>query len=89
MAYDNDTVATLERMPFFGLSNYSLTIEFQNVKAHFKELLRENGFINLLNRSLSHEVTSTFEFQYYDEDEFTGKFCQNNCNYVKYSGFTH
>ena len=79
--------ADLSTLPFYGISDYNLHIEFMNTKDHYKSIFQENGLKNLLNNSLSHEVTSTFDCQYYDEYLFVNKFNKDCCNQTAFSSF--
>lgn len=66
-------VDTLNRMPFYGLSNYALAVEFQSASIRIKELLQDNNpnLPPLLKNSITDEMLSTFDCKYYDEESFS------------------
>jgi len=87
MANTQDYDADFSMLPFYGISDYNLHIEFMHCKGHYKRIFQENGLKNLLNNSLSHEVTSTFDCHYYDEYSFVNKFNTYCHNQTPFSSF--
>ena len=61
---------TLNAMPFYGLSNYALGLEFQSSMLKIKELLNDNNanLPPLLKNSITDEMVSTFDCKYYEEE---------------------
>jgi len=64
-----NNVDTLNAMPFHGLSNYALGLEFQSSMLRIKELLNDNNanLPPLLKNSITNEMVSTFDCKYYEE----------------------
>ena len=69
-----DSTFTLNDMPFFEISYYSLQLLFQCSRFKYSELLRMNGLVNILSNTLTYEMTTTFKFEYYDEHSFNRQF---------------
>ena len=88
MAKNNfDRLKYLKCMPFFGLSNYKLYLEFQSATMKFTDLFRENNLLDFLNNSLTSEMTSSYECKYYDEISFTNNFVNATFSQSSLSGF--
>lgn len=67
-----NNVDTLNTMPFHGLSNYALGLEFQSSLLRIKELFNDNNanLPSLLKNSITDEMVSTFDCKYYEEQSF-------------------
>jgi len=73
---------SLDIMPFYGLSNYALGVEFQTSFLKIKDLLNENN-VNLpplLKNSITDEMVSTFDCKYYDDASFDKSFSSPSCD---------
>lgn len=68
----------LQNMPFYGLTNYSLMIEFQTAAVKYTNLFRDNELTELITEACTNENMSTLSCKYYEETVFQNKFCEKN-----------
>ena len=70
----DNTIKTLESMPFYNLNNHSLMLEFQNCAAKYMDIFQNNGLHNFIYNNVPYEMCSTFDCKYYEEAPFTTAF---------------
>jgi len=65
-----DDRSFLTQGPFYGLTNYQLSIEFQLARTKYTEMLENNLIQKHLLKNIPQQILNSFQCKYYDEDGF-------------------
>ena len=88
MANDNNTHIMnnefLKVLPFYSLTNYSLSLMFESATVKYNNLLKRNNFEKYLENASTKEMRDLVSCQYYDENSFNMNFntINSNCSII-------
>jgi len=60
----------LTDMPFYNLTNFQLSIEFQLAKTKYTDMLENNSLQRHLMENIPEQMLNNFKCKYYDEEMF-------------------